>query len=265
MEVSLENLFVYIGAWRVKLIFGGQKPCTRIFKAISRSFLHLSRSYKCNKLYEIHVTPKERFLWEPKEINNFKFHRNWEDTGKIVLWKISCCEIWNFWNLFSWAPERTVFGRISHNLLKRVKKNAVWLKLFCYKFFVHWKQKYSISLWIPSWYHKWIKLTITMQRVVLQFYGNIFVLGFTVLLWALWSETWKHRRVSKSCYKEVTQEAEKGTDLFRCERCLLISDTGSSKEKIWLKYSKTYDLLVTSPEKLYHWASTQDTCGSFGH
>ena len=31
----------------------------------------------------------------------------------------------------------------------------------------------SISLSIPSSYHKWIKLNIAMQRAVLQLYGNI--------------------------------------------------------------------------------------------
>ena len=43
-------------------------------------FFTLFKCYKCKKLYEI--APKKRFLLEPKQIN-FKFHRSWENTGKI--------------------------------------------------------------------------------------------------------------------------------------------------------------------------------------
>ena len=34
---------------------------------------------------------KDNFLWEPEKIN-FKFHRNQENTGKIIMRKISFCD-----------------------------------------------------------------------------------------------------------------------------------------------------------------------------
>ena len=36
---------------------------------------------------------------------------------KIVLCKISFCEIWSFWSLYSRAPKGNVFVVISYNLL----------------------------------------------------------------------------------------------------------------------------------------------------
>ena len=41
-------------------------------KTMYQNILSHFKGYKC--FYEI--TPKKRFLWEPKEINNFKFRRN---------------------------------------------------------------------------------------------------------------------------------------------------------------------------------------------
>jgi len=45
---------------------------------------------------------------------NFKFHRNGENTGKIVKRNISFCEIWSFWSLFSRAPVRTLSLELFH-------------------------------------------------------------------------------------------------------------------------------------------------------
>ena len=70
-------------------------------------------------------------------------------SGKIVIGKISLCEFWSFWNLFSRAPiyKTLFFGVIFHvtyyinfiALEKCKKKRAICLKLFWYKVFVHWK------------------------------------------------------------------------------------------------------------------------------
>ena len=38
---------------------------------------------------------KDNFLQEPEKIN-FKFHKNWEKTGKLIMRKISFSEIWGF-------------------------------------------------------------------------------------------------------------------------------------------------------------------------
>ena len=56
---------------------------------------------------------KDNFLQEPEKIH-FKFHRNWENTGKIVMRKISFCEIWGFWSLFSLAPIECFHSRGEH-------------------------------------------------------------------------------------------------------------------------------------------------------
>ena len=46
---------------------------------------------------------KDNLLWEPAKIN-FKFHRNWENTGKFVMRKTPFSEIWSFWSLFFGLP-----------------------------------------------------------------------------------------------------------------------------------------------------------------
>ena len=85
-------------------------------------------------------------MWEPKKIN-FNFHRIWENTGKMVMCKISFCEIWSFRSLFSQAPIRTFSLELFHTTYysykpwKVQKKNAICLKLFWYTVFVHWKLK----------------------------------------------------------------------------------------------------------------------------
>ena len=71
----------------------------------------LFKSSICNKLYK--VSPTKRFLWEPRKIN-FKFHRNWENTSKIVMSNISFCEIWSFWSLSSWASITTFSFELLH-------------------------------------------------------------------------------------------------------------------------------------------------------
>ena len=53
------------------------------------------------------------FLWEPEKIK-FKFHRNSENTDKFVMPKISFCEIWSFWSLFSRAPTRSFSLKLFH-------------------------------------------------------------------------------------------------------------------------------------------------------
>ena len=52
-----------------------------ILRKITFFFTHF-KSFKCNRLNEI--TSKKWFLWEPKKIN-FKFLKNWENTGKIAM------------------------------------------------------------------------------------------------------------------------------------------------------------------------------------
>ena len=66
-------------------------------------FFYTARLVTCDKLDKI--TTKKRF-WESEKIN-FKFLRNWENTGKIVMRKITFCEIWSFWSLFCQPPIRT--------------------------------------------------------------------------------------------------------------------------------------------------------------
>ena len=106
-------------------------------------FFTLFKGYRYNQLPVI--MPKTiSFGSLGKEI--FKFHRNCENTGKIVICKISFCEIWSIWSLFSPAPIRTFpleWFHITYYIkpLKSVKKDAIWLKLFWYKVFAHWKLK----------------------------------------------------------------------------------------------------------------------------
>ena len=66
-------------------------------------FLTIFEGYKCNKLYEI--TPKKRFLCEPKKTNfkSFKFHETKSHAWWFYLCFLNSCEIWN---LFSLAPIR---------------------------------------------------------------------------------------------------------------------------------------------------------------
>ena len=97
------------GDW-VILFFSGQKLVPEYFKPY-HIFLHFSRAIKCSKLYEI--TSKKRFIWEPEKIN-FKFHRNWENTGKIVMNNISFWEIWSLWSLFSWVLMRAFSLELFH-------------------------------------------------------------------------------------------------------------------------------------------------------
>ena len=126
-----------------------------ILRKITFFFTHF-KSFKCNRLNEI--TSKKWFLWEPKKIN-FKFLKNWENTGKIAMpdWlRLHFVKIWSFWSLFSQGSHKNLyFGVILYYLLqppKSVEKNATWLQLFWYKIFVHWKLKlpYPISKWILS-------------------------------------------------------------------------------------------------------------------
>ena len=58
-------------------------------------FFTLYKGYKCNNLLVICNNTKDNFLQEPEKIN-FKFHKNWEKTGKLIMRKISFCEIWGF-------------------------------------------------------------------------------------------------------------------------------------------------------------------------
>ena len=57
-------------------------------------------------------------LWEPEKIN-FKFHRNQEKTGKIILRKISIfvTEFETFKVCFLGLPQEPFFRVISYNLL----------------------------------------------------------------------------------------------------------------------------------------------------
>ena len=107
----------------------------RIFKAISHSFFTVFKGYGCNK-----ISPRKK---------NFKFNRNWENTGKIVMRKINFI-LWNLrllkFNVFSGSHKNLFVGVISNNLLhlwplKSVKKNAICLKICWYRVFVHWKWK----------------------------------------------------------------------------------------------------------------------------
>ena len=58
---------------------------------------------------------KDNFLWEPKKIN-FKFHGNRENTGKIVMRKISSRKIQAFEVCFSLSHNNLYLGVISYIL-----------------------------------------------------------------------------------------------------------------------------------------------------
>ena len=77
-----------------------------------------------------------QFLMEARE-RKFKFHRNLENTVKIVISKISFCQTWNFWSLFSDSHTNIFFGVISFIKLLHLYPS----KIFWYKVFVHWKLK----------------------------------------------------------------------------------------------------------------------------
>ena len=53
----------------------------------------LSKGYRCNSLSVSNNTKEYFFILKPEKIN-LKFHRNWENTGKIDNYKISFCGIW---------------------------------------------------------------------------------------------------------------------------------------------------------------------------
>ena len=63
---------------------------------------------------------------------------------RLYLGFLDSCEIWN---LFSRAPIRTFSLELFHITyidlcpLKSVKKNAIWILIFWYKVFAHWKLK----------------------------------------------------------------------------------------------------------------------------
>ena len=63
-------------------------------------FLTLSKGCRCNKLSVIR--PKTISYGSMSKLDfKFQFHGNWENTGKIIMHKISFSEIWSIWSLFS--------------------------------------------------------------------------------------------------------------------------------------------------------------------
>ena len=64
--------------------FQWQKPCTRIIETISPSFFIFLKGYRYNVICN---NTKDYLSSQPKKVN-VKFHKNCENTGKIV--KISC-------------------------------------------------------------------------------------------------------------------------------------------------------------------------------
>ena len=106
-------------------------------------FFTLFKGYRYNQLPVI--MPKTiSFGSLGKKISNF--------TGivktqvKSLYARFHFAKIWSIWSLFSPAPIRTFpleWFHITYYIkpLKSVKKDAIWLKLFWYKVFAHWKLK----------------------------------------------------------------------------------------------------------------------------
>ena len=141
-EVSVRT--EQFGKW-VILIFRGQKLCTRIISSIWHSFLPFSRA----------ITPKKRFVRDPATRENklqisFKFHKMKSYAWQFYLCFLNSCEIFN---LFSrdpikknclWCHYRSLITPKAFR--KSTKKNALRLKIFWHKVFVHRKLKLLNSL-----------------------------------------------------------------------------------------------------------------------
>ena len=113
-------------------------------------FLTLSKGCRCNNLSVI--TPKTISYGSMSKLD-FKFHGNWENTGKIIMHKISFSEIWSIWSLFSRAPIRTFFLELFHRTfffffkaLEKSKKECNMLEIILVQGFCPLKIKIIILI-----------------------------------------------------------------------------------------------------------------------
>ena len=101
---------------------------------------------------------KEKIFMGPQENNLQKLQISQNEILRMTILPVFSQFLWNLKFIFSDSHKNLFFGVISHNVLQimafetSVKKNAIWLKIFRHKVFVHWKLKWLIYffLWIPS-------------------------------------------------------------------------------------------------------------------
>ena len=93
---------------------------------------------------------KENFSWEPEKMN-VKFHKitpytwNFQNFTRVftILVRFDIYFLGLLWEIFFGV---TTDDQLHLKALKNLKKNAIFFKLFWYKFFGHWKSKLLIFL-----------------------------------------------------------------------------------------------------------------------